>query len=72
MKKLLFMGMMCLLSVGVSVTSYAYYMCTAHLIVVDADGDVVARQDFTADTCVNAVKGAKWVYWMNTGDTSIF
>jgi hypothetical protein len=69
MKKLLIIGMICFMSIGVFAGVSIYFKtCTAHLYIVDEDGNTVGHQDATADTCENAVKAAKFWYWFNTGD----
>lgn len=65
--------MMCLMSVGAFAKEISYFRtCTAHLTVVDEEDNPVGAQDFTADTCAHAVLGAKWAYWLRTGDSSIY
>jgi len=69
MKKKLLIRMMCLIVMAtISVPSYAYFKCTAHIIVVDSQGTVVGGLDYTSDTCANAMKIAKYIYWSATGN----
>jgi hypothetical protein len=72
MKKLLFIGMMCFVNLGAFAAPTCFFTCTAHLIIVDEEGNEVTRQDATADTCAHAVTLAKYFYSTKTGDSSIY
>jgi len=75
MKKLLFIGMMCLMSLAsfAEKNSSKITQCTVHYTVVNEDGRVIwGPADVTADTCEHALGLARSFYHIATGDSSVF
>lgn len=71
MKKILVVMMMCLMSVGAFASELALSFlrnCTVHYSVIDEEGNTVFGNNFTGDTCEQAIKIARWSYWFQTGD----
>ncbi|WP_293786080.1 hypothetical protein [uncultured Pedobacter sp.] len=75
MKKLLFIGMICLTSLATfaKMNFSNLRQCTVHYTVVDEDGAVIwGPANVSADTCEHALGLARSFYHMATGDSSVF
>ncbi|SDE07263.1 hypothetical protein [Pedobacter soli] len=75
MKKLLFVGMMCLMNLTTFAEKNSSNLkeCTVHYTVVNEDGGVIwGPADVTADTCEHALGLARTFYHIATGDSSVF
>ena len=73
MKKILIVVMMCFV-VNCMFTCEvfaSFWNCTAHYSVVDEQGRTVWAQDVEGTNCKNAVKTAKYFYFLATGDSSV-
>ena len=71
MKKLLFIAMMGMMSLGVfagNITFGFLQKCVVQYRVIDEEGNTVWSQNVSGDTCEQAIKIARWAYWFTTGD----
>lgn len=63
--------MMCFMSIGAFANEFALSLlrkCIVHYSVVDDEGNTVFGNNFTGDTCEQALKIARYMYWFQTGD----